>query len=63
MNRRFISPLGFIHPLPYVMVPMFTTLLLLHRAQRDDSRCKQRYNAAWDRYSNRVKYHVIPKVY
>jgi len=45
------------------MVPLGTTVLLMYRAKRDDLRCKQRYGAAWDRYRNRVKYHIIPKVY
>lgn len=63
MHWSWASTSGLVHPLPYVMVPLFTTLLLLHRAKRNDWRCKQRYNAAWDRYCNRVKYHVIPKVF
>lgn len=63
MHWSMTSVCGLVHPLPYVMVPLGTTLLLMYRAKRDDLRCKQRYGAAWDRYRNRVKYHIIPKVY
>ncbi|XP_069702526.1 delta(14)-sterol reductase TM7SF2 isoform X2 [Periplaneta americana] len=62
MHWTWASCCGIAHPLPYI-VPLFVTLLLLHRAKRDDARCKQRYNAAWERYSNRVQYHVIPRVF
>lgn len=38
-------------------------LFLLDRAQKDGKRCKKRYGTAWDRYCQRVKYVLIPKVY
>ncbi|PSN36802.1 hypothetical protein C0J52_19387 [Blattella germanica] len=59
---RTIITRSIAHPLPYI-VPLFTTLLLAHRAKRDDSRCRQRYSASWDRYCSRVKYCIMPKVF
>lgn len=53
---------GFTHWLPYV-IPLLTTLYLLMRASRDNTRCKQRYNIAWDLYCYRVKYKVIPFIF
>ncbi|KAF2903369.1 hypothetical protein ILUMI_02818 [Ignelater luminosus] len=38
-------------------------LFLLDRAQKDGNRCKKRYGTAWDRYCQRVKYVLIPKIY
>ncbi|KAJ8962387.1 hypothetical protein NQ318_018371 [Aromia moschata] len=46
-----------------VIYPYLTVLILIHRSRRDNARCKQKYGAAWDRYCNRVKYVLLPKVY
>nr|CAD7405820.1 unnamed protein product [Timema cristinae] len=48
--------------LPYFLA-LATTMLLVHRAVRDDIRCKQRYGTAWDRYCSRVKYRIVPHVF
>ncbi|CAG2063701.1 unnamed protein product, partial [Timema podura] len=48
--------------LPYFLA-IATTMLLVHRAVRDDIRCKQRYGTAWDRYCSRVKYRILPHVF
>lgn len=39
------------------------TLLLIHRAQRDDSRCRIRYGSAWEQYCLRVKSMIFKRVY
>lgn len=39
------------------------TIVLLHRAYRDDSRCRKRYGAAWEQYCLRAKSMVISRVY
>ncbi|KAJ9596862.1 hypothetical protein L9F63_012118, partial [Diploptera punctata] len=62
MHWCFASTCGIAHPLPYAF-SLMTTLVLLHRANRDDVRCRKRYNSAWERYCNRVKYRIIPKVF
>ncbi|KAJ8934326.1 hypothetical protein NQ314_013366 [Rhamnusium bicolor] len=46
-----------------VIYPFFIIMLLLYRSVRDNARCKEKYGAAWDRYCNRVKYILLPKVY
>ncbi|KAJ8977585.1 hypothetical protein NQ317_018353, partial [Molorchus minor] len=58
-----LSFVPFVVCVPPVIYPYLTVLILIHRAHRDHARCKQKYGAAWDRYCNRVKYVLIPKVY
>lgn len=48
---------------PPILAFLFSIFFLVHRAKRDHSRCKQKYGAAWDRYCNKVKYVLVPKVY
>ena len=49
------------------MYPIYLTILLIHRAYRDDKRCRDRYdvkgNMAWTQYCNKVKYIIIPYLY
>ncbi|XP_044740446.1 delta(14)-sterol reductase TM7SF2 isoform X2 [Chrysoperla carnea] len=54
-----IAPLS---PAALVALP-FALAFFIHRAARDHARCKQKYGSAWDRYCERVKYVLIPKVY
>ncbi|KAF4532727.1 hypothetical protein B566_EDAN011919, partial [Ephemera danica] len=51
-----------LHPIPWIL-PVSTILLLLHRAHRDNARCKTKYGEAWARYCEKVPYACIPKVY
>ena len=47
---------------PYVY-PLFLTILLTHRAGRDDRRCDRKYGAAWQQYRARVRWRILPGVY
>jgi len=55
-------PCGLAQPLPYLYVT-FLFFLLCDRAARDDSRCRSKYTAAWDKYCARVPYRMLPYVY
>lgn len=48
--------------LPYFYV-IFLTILLVHRAGRDDRRCRKKYGRYWKQYCERVPYRIIPHVY
>jgi delta24(24(1))-sterol reductase len=50
---------GFGSPLPYVY-PVFFVGMILHRARRDEARCRVKYGADWDRYLAQVPYRFIP---
>ena len=60
MNLCFIP---FAPDVPPVVCSILITLFLIHRSVRDNVRCKEKYGAAWDRYCNKVKYVLLPKVY
>lgn len=47
------------HLMPYLYV-IFLSLLLLHRAFRDDARCREKYSAFWTEYCDKVKYLIVP---
>jgi delta14-sterol reductase len=47
---------------PYVL-PAWLTLLLAHRAWRDDRRCRAKYGELWREYCERVRFRMIPFVY
>ncbi len=53
---------GVDHFLPYFYVTFFV-IFLLHRTRRDMARCKGKYGADWDRYTEAVPYRYIPKVF
>ena len=53
---------GFDHFLPYFYV-VFFAVMILHRAQRDVARCKEKYGADWDRYREEVPYLLVPKLF
>lgn len=50
------------HVLPYFYI-VYMTILLLHRIQRDDARCRGKYGKYWTEYSNLVPYKLIPYIY
>jgi 7-dehydrocholesterol reductase len=55
-------PAMFENLLPYFYV-IFLTILLVHRAGRDDRRCRKKYGRYWKQYCERVPYRIIPYVY
>ena len=55
-------PAMFENLLPYFYV-IFLTILLVHRAGRDDLRCRKKYGTYWKQYCERVPYRIIPYVY
>eukprot|EP01105_Mastigella_eilhardi_P013619 TRINITY_DN3101_c0_g1_i3.p1 TRINITY_DN3101_c0_g1~~TRINITY_DN3101_c0_g1_i3.p1 ORF type:complete len:473 (-),score=125.36 TRINITY_DN3101_c0_g1_i3:630-1988(-) len=42
---------------------IYFSLLLIHRAYRDDTRCAQKYGKDWATYCKRVPWRIIPFVY
>ncbi|KZC06192.1 Lamin-B receptor [Dufourea novaeangliae] len=48
--------------LPYYYAIMCTGLLL-HRAIRDNERCRLRYGLAWEQYMSRVKYMILYRIF
>jgi len=55
-------PAMFENLLPYFYV-IFLTILLVHRAGRDDRRCRKKYGRYWKQYCERVPHCIIPHVY
>ncbi|XP_066152608.1 delta(14)-sterol reductase TM7SF2 [Euwallacea fornicatus] len=48
---------------PAVILQYINILFLIHRAHEDNGYCKQKYGVSWDRYCNRVRYLLVPKVF
>jgi 7-dehydrocholesterol reductase len=55
-------PVGFARLLPWFYLP-YLTVLLVHRALRDDQRCARKYGAAWEEYRRRVPWQILPGVF
>ena len=53
---------GFTGVLPY-FYPVFFIGMILHRAQRDEARCREKYGEDWDRYLSIVKYRFISFIF
>lgn len=53
---------GISHMAPYA-VALASTLVLVHRAIRNSWRCKTIYTNSWDRYTQKVKYYLVPRVF
>lgn len=53
---------GVSHLLPQFYF-VFMTVLLVHRAFRDDVKCKQKYGVFWKTYCQKVPYKIIPYVF
>ncbi|MFJ8745986.1 DUF1295 domain-containing protein [Embleya sp. NPDC127516] len=53
---------GFASPVPYA-VPLFLVVLLVHRACRDERRCKAKYGALWDEYCGRARFRMLPYLF
>ncbi|PVV02279.1 hypothetical protein BB560_003272 [Smittium megazygosporum] len=50
------------HFMPYYYL-LYMTVLLVHRIQRDHSRCSAKYGIYWDQYCKVVPYKLIPYVF
>ena len=55
-------PALFISIVPYFYF-IFLTLLLIHRAVRDDKRCAEKYGKFWKVYCEKVPYKILPLVF
>lgn len=58
----FTLTVGFESWIPYLL-PLWLIGLLLHRSRRDDQRCRNKYGELWVRYTERVRYSMLPYVY
>ncbi|XP_030752646.1 delta(14)-sterol reductase TM7SF2 [Sitophilus oryzae] len=58
-----LSVIPFILNTPLLIFVFIKVLFLIYRTLRDSRHCKQRYGTAWDRYCNKVRYHLIPKIF
>ncbi len=47
----------------YCRYAAFLTVLLIHRAQRDEEKCLDKYGEGYREYMRRVPYKIIPGVY
>lgn len=45
------------------LLPLWLAILLVHRAGRDDRRCRAKYGALWDEYCRATRFRMIPFVY
>lgn len=62
MALAFSLPCGLTHPLPYFYA-LYLPVLLVHRAWRDEARCRAKYGTAWERYRATVPARIVPGVW
>ena len=43
--------------------PVYLTILLVHRARRDEHKCAAKYGAAYEEYVTKVKWSIVPGLY
>ena len=53
---------GFDSLVPYLL-PAWLTLLLTHRAWRDEQRCREKYGPLWTAYCGRARFRMVPFIY
>ena len=58
----FTLTTGFASWVPYLL-PAWLAGLLWHRSRRDEHRCRAKYGELWERYTQRVRYSMLPFVY
>ncbi|TPX33713.1 hypothetical protein SmJEL517_g03422 [Synchytrium microbalum] len=59
MAVAWCLPTGFKTPLTY-FYPIYFAVLLIHRAMRDDEKCRHKYGKAWEEYCKKVPYLFVP---
>jgi 7-dehydrocholesterol reductase len=62
MAAAFSLTCGFAHVLPYFYA-LYLPVLLVHRALRDEARCRAKYGPAWERYRAAVPARIVPGVW
>ncbi len=58
----FVLTTGLESWVPYIL-PAWLAVLLCHRSIRDERRCRAKYGELWERYTQRVRYSMLPFVY
>ncbi|XP_044254155.1 delta(14)-sterol reductase LBR-like [Tribolium madens] len=58
----YISFTGLTITAPAIM-PLMEIPFLIHRSIRDNKLCKEKYGYAWEKYTEKVKYIFIPRIY
>ncbi|MGM0576139.1 MAG: DUF1295 domain-containing protein [Myxococcota bacterium] len=58
----FTATTGFDSWVPWIL-PAWLISLLVHRAWRDDQRCRAKYGDLWDAYTARARFKMIPFLY
>jgi len=53
---------GFERLIPY-FYPIYFAILLIHREWRDAKHCAAKYGADWERYTEKVRWRIIPGIY
>ncbi len=53
---------GFPRLIPY-FYPIYFAILLVHREWRDAKHCANKYGADWNRYTEKVRWRIIPGIY
>ena len=53
---------GFGSPTPYLL-PAWLAGLLIHRARRDERRCRAKYGELWTAYCRRARFRMVPFIY
>ncbi|EAU85665.2 C-14 sterol reductase [Coprinopsis cinerea okayama7 len=62
MALAWSLPTGFNTPVTY-FYPIYFTILLLHRQNRDDEACHAKYGDDWLEYKKKVPYKIFPYIY
>jgi delta14-sterol reductase len=55
-------PAGRAAPIAWLL-PLWLAALLVHRAARDDRRCRTKYGALWEEYCRAARFRMIPFLY
>ena len=58
----FVLTTGLVSWVP-LLLPAWLTLLLVQRSRRDERRCRAKYGALWQRYTQRARFVMAPYIY